>query len=55
VSKNESAFISCFTQHHVDQLDLTLNPMEYMIKLFPDERVDPLRAHCGRLGLRSVS
>ena len=36
----------------MDQLDLTLNPMEYMVKLFPEERVDPLRAHCGRLGLR---
>lgn len=33
VSKNESAVIACFTQHHVDQLELTINPMDYMIKV----------------------
>jgi ATP-binding cassette subfamily F protein 3 len=50
VSKNESAIVSCFTQHHVDQLDLDLNPLEYMVKLFPEERADGLRGHLGRLG-----
>ena len=33
MSKNESAVVACFTQHHVDQLDLTINPMEYMIRV----------------------
>ena len=51
VTKNESAIVSCFTQHHVDQLDLTLNPMEYMVTLFPEDRADNLRAHLGRMGL----
>lgn len=40
-----------FTQHHVEQIDLSMTPLEHMIKLFPSQKEHALRAQLGRFGI----
>eukprot|EP00808_Paulinella_micropora_P018653 g68535.t1 len=49
---NGSMTISVFAQHHVDQLDLGLNPIQQLMKAFPDIHLEQeARSHLGRFGL----
>jgi ATP-binding cassette subfamily F protein 3 len=48
---NEEAIVACFTQHHVDQLDLTLNPVQLLQARFEDVREQMARNHLGAFGL----
>lgn len=43
-----------FSQHFVDQLDLSLSPLAQMIKEFPIAPVQDLRAHLGSFGLSGL-
>jgi ATP-binding cassette subfamily F protein 3 len=51
VSLNNQARISMFSQHHVDQLDLSMSPQEYMQYLYPSANPQELRNHLGRYGM----
>jgi ATP-binding cassette subfamily F protein 3 len=48
---NRRMRIGLFTQQHVDQLDLSLSPLEQMAKLFPAEISETLRGHLGSFGI----
>ena len=45
------ARITCFSQHHVDQLNLKLNPVDFMLSLFPSINPQEIRKHLGRFGV----
>lgn len=51
VIRNPKLRIACFTQHHVNQLDLSLNPVDFMLRMFPGAKPDVLRAHLGSFGM----
>jgi ATP-binding cassette subfamily F protein 3 len=51
ISVNKQARIAMFAQHHVDQLDLSMTPHEYMQYLYPDVQPQDLRSHLGRYGM----
>ena len=48
---NPSVSVAVFTQHHVDQLDLGLTPVELLRSLFPGTEIESCRRHLGRFGL----
>jgi hypothetical protein len=43
--------IAYFSQHHVNQLDLSLSPLEHMAKLFPQDKEETIRAQLGSFGV----
>ena len=48
---NPSVSVAVFTQHHVDQLDLGLTPVELLRTMFPGTEIESCRRHLGRFGL----
>ena len=48
---NPAVSVAVFTQHHVDQLDLGLTPVELLRTLFPGTEIESCRRHLGRFGL----
>lgn len=48
---NKKARISMFSQHHVENLDLSLSPIEQFFKLYPDASNDLVRKHLANFGL----
>lgn len=51
VNLNRKLRIARFNQHHIEQLDLRLTPLEYMQGKFPQSDPQALRGHLGGLGL----
>jgi len=51
ISRHPTATVAYFAQHHVQDLDLNLTPIEYMITQFPEEKSGLLRSHLGKVGL----
>jgi len=51
INVNRKIRIARFNQHHIDQLDMRLTPLEYMQTKFPDADPQALRSHLGGLGL----
>lgn len=51
VARNSKLRIACFTQHHVNQLDLTLSPLDFTLRMFPGSKPDAARAHLGSFGI----
>eukprot|EP00455_Lapot_gusevi_P015615 TRINITY_DN1790_c0_g2_i3.p1 TRINITY_DN1790_c0_g2~~TRINITY_DN1790_c0_g2_i3.p1 ORF type:complete len:785 (-),score=212.31 TRINITY_DN1790_c0_g2_i3:93-2447(-) len=51
VDVNGNARVTCFTQHHVDQLNMKLTPLDYMTHLFPSIPPQEIRRHLGRFGV----
>ena len=43
--------LAVFAQHHVDQLDLELSPVEQIAKLYPDMETEKIRAHLSSFGI----
>ena len=43
--------LSVFAQHHVDQLDLELSPLEQLQKFYPDCDVGVIRSHLNSFGI----
>ena len=43
--------IALFTQHHIDQLDLELSPVEQIAKLAPNMATELIRSHLGSFGI----
>ncbi|KAL6578858.1 ATP-binding cassette sub- F member 3 [Orobanche minor] len=51
VFRSAKVRIAVFNQHHVDGLDLTSNPLLYMMRCFPGVPEQKLRGHLGSLGI----
>jgi len=51
VSRNSSARIAVFAQHHVDGLDLRLNAVDQMSAIFPGQAAQIFRRHLGSFGI----
>ncbi|KAK0586268.1 hypothetical protein LWI29_003920 [Acer saccharum] len=51
VFRSAKVRIAVFSQHHVDGLDLTSNPLLYMMRCFPGVPEQKLRSHLGSLGV----
>jgi ATP-binding cassette subfamily F protein 3 len=50
-SRNNRLRTSMFTQHHVDQLELTLSPVEQFMTSFPGSNQEAVRGHLGSFGI----
>ncbi|KAL8150296.1 hypothetical protein V2J09_020104 [Rumex salicifolius] len=51
VFRSAKVRIAVFSQHHVDGLDLTSNPLLYMMRCFPGVPEQKLRGHLGSFGI----
>eukprot|EP01091_Cochliopodium_minus_P011596 TRINITY_DN3326_c0_g1_i1.p1 TRINITY_DN3326_c0_g1~~TRINITY_DN3326_c0_g1_i1.p1 ORF type:complete len:614 (-),score=193.65 TRINITY_DN3326_c0_g1_i1:58-1899(-) len=51
INHHRNIKVSHFTQHHVQQLDLNLTPLEHLVKIFPIEKEDILRSHLAKFGI----
>jgi len=51
LSRHNRLRTSFFTQHHVDQLELTLSPVEQFLKSFPGSNQEAIRSHLGSFGI----
>ncbi|KAI3687431.1 hypothetical protein L1987_81127 [Smallanthus sonchifolius] len=51
VFRSAKVRIAVFSQHHVDGLDLTSNPLLYMMRCFPGVPEQKLRSHLGSFGV----
>uniref|UniRef100_A0A6A7G6T7 ABC transporter F family member 3 n=1 Tax=Hirondellea gigas TaxID=1518452 RepID=A0A6A7G6T7_9CRUS len=57
VQLNRNSRISYFTQHHLDQLDLSLSPLDYLLEIFADDlheeknSAEYCRNQLGRFGI----
>jgi ATP-binding cassette subfamily F protein 3 len=49
--KNKKARIGMFSQHHVENLDISLSPLEQFFKLYPDGSNDLVRKHLANFGI----
>lgn len=43
--------MAVFSQHHVDGLDLALNPLQIMLRSYPDLKDQEARQHLGSFGV----
>lgn len=51
--RNPRLRVSCFTQHHVDMLELSVTPIEQLRRQYPNEKEESYRAHLGTFGLKT--
>lgn len=51
VYRSAKVRMAVFSQHHVDGLDLTSNPLLYMMRCFPGVPEQKLRSHLGSFGV----
>ena len=51
IQMHHSVKVGYFTQHHIQQLDLSLTPMQYLSKYFPTMREGVLRSHLAKFGI----
>lgn len=51
VYRHNKLKLAMFTQHHVDQLDMELSPIEQLAKLFPELSNEVIRGHLASFGI----
>jgi ATP-binding cassette subfamily F protein 3 len=51
VKLNPKIRISRFTQHHVDQLDLTKTPLSWFQDMYKEAKHQEIRKHLGLMGI----
>ena len=51
IARNRKIVIGRFTQHFVDKLDMSKNPIEYLLSKFPEFKPEEMRKRLGRFGL----
>jgi len=51
VKLNPKATIARFTQHHQDQLDMKLSPLDWFKDMYPTTKPQDIRKHLGRFGI----
>ena len=49
--KHRRLRIATFTQHHIDQLNLGLSPLEQLAEMYPNTPSEAIRAHLGSFGI----
>mmetsp|Transcript_28705 Transcript_28705/g.28371 ORF Transcript_28705/g.28371 Transcript_28705/m.28371 type:complete len:599 (+) Transcript_28705:279-2075(+) len=49
--KHRRLRVGTFTQHHIDQLDLSSSPLEQLAKQYPNTPSEVIRAHLGSFGI----
>lgn len=54
VHRNGRLRIAYFTQHHIDQLDLTKNPVAFMADRYPGKSEEEYRRHLGSFGITGM-
>ncbi|CAO3660570.1 unnamed protein product [Umbelopsis ramanniana] len=54
VNRNGRLRIAYFTQHHIDQLDLTKSPVGFMADKFPGKSEEEYRRHLGAFGITGM-
>ncbi|PWN39885.1 P-loop containing nucleoside triphosphate hydrolase protein [Ceraceosorus guamensis] len=50
--RNNRLRIGYFSQHHIDQLDLTVSPVAFLAAKFPGKSVEEYRSHLGAFGIK---
>jgi len=55
VRPNAHLRIGRYTQHFVDALDMDMNPLEYIMSLYPDKPKEDFRRYLGRFGVAGSS
>ncbi|KAH8922302.1 P-loop containing nucleoside triphosphate hydrolase protein [Atractiella rhizophila] len=55
VNRNGRLRIGYFAQHHIDQLDLDLNPVAFLAKKFPGKTEQEYRSHLGGFGITGTT
>lgn len=51
VYRHNKLKLAMFTQHHIDQLDMELSPIEQLAKLFPELSNEVIRGHLASFGI----
>lgn len=51
INRNRKIRVAKFSQHHVDQLNMQMTPLEHMKSKYPKQDEQDLRAQLGRFGL----
>ncbi|GAA6009424.1 hypothetical protein JCM10207_003775 [Rhodosporidiobolus poonsookiae] len=54
-TRNGRLRIAYFAQHHIDSLDLTVNSVAYLQRLFPGQTEQQYRAHLGAFGITGMT
>lgn len=54
-NRNGRLRIAYFAQHHIDSLDLTLNSVAFLAKLFPGKTEQEYRQHLGAFGITGMT
>ncbi|BGP21060.1 hypothetical protein JCM10213_007578 [Rhodosporidiobolus nylandii] len=54
-SRNGRLRIAYFAQHHIDSLDLTVNSVAYLQRMFPGQTEQQYRAHLGAFGITGMT
>lgn len=49
--KHRRLRVATFTQHHIDQLNLMLSPLEQLAEMYPNTPSEAIRAHLGSFGI----
>ncbi|WFD03345.1 hypothetical protein MOBT1_002034 [Malassezia obtusa] len=55
VKRNSRLRIGYFSQHHIDQLDLTVNPVAFLAARFPGRTEQEYRQHLGSFGITGTT
>ncbi|WFD44505.1 hypothetical protein MPSI1_003173 [Malassezia psittaci] len=53
--RNSKLRIGYFSQHHIDQLDLTMNPVAFLASRFPGRTEQEYRQHLGSFGITGTT
>lgn len=53
--RNPKLRIGIFTQHHIDQLDLTMSAVAFLAKRFPGRSEQEYRSHLGSFGITGMT
>ncbi|WFD00440.1 hypothetical protein MYAM1_003189 [Malassezia yamatoensis] len=53
--RNSRLRIGYFSQHHIDQLDLTMNPVAFLASRFPGRTEQEYRQHLGSFGITGTT
>ncbi|GAA5977492.1 hypothetical protein JCM11641_000981 [Rhodosporidiobolus odoratus] len=54
-SRNGRLRIAYFAQHHIDSLDLTVNSVAYLQRMFPGQTEQQYRSHLGAFGITGMT
>ncbi|PWN94427.1 putative positive effector protein GCN20 [Acaromyces ingoldii] len=53
--RNNKLRVGFFSQHHIDQLDLSVSPVAFLAAKFPGKSAEEYRAHLGAFGIKGTT